>query len=66
VRVKAFANSDSRPEYQRLLALIRQGAVAGVAAYDDSRLNRNAENALALYRECAARGSAGRARTRSC
>jgi site-specific DNA recombinase len=50
--------SADRPQYQRLLAMIRAGEVAGIAAYDGSRLNRNTENALALYRECAARGVA--------
>jgi len=48
--------TDSRPGYQRLLRMVRQGAIAGVAAYDDSRLNRNAENALVLFRECSTRG----------
>ncbi len=48
--------TDQRPGYQRLLELVRSGAVAGIAAYDDSRLNRNAENALGLHRECLLRG----------
>ena len=34
---------------------LRHGELAGIAAYDSSRLNRNAENALALLRECQAR-----------
>ncbi len=50
--------SSDRPEYQRMLAMIRAGEIAGIAAYDGSRMNRNTENALALYRECAARGVA--------
>ncbi len=50
--------STDRPEYQRMLALVRSGGIAGIAAYDGSRVNRNTENALALYRECAARGVA--------
>lgn len=44
--------SDQRPEYQRLLAMVRAGEIAGIAAYDGSRLNRDALNALTLYREC--------------
>jgi site-specific DNA recombinase len=48
-------HSDQRLQYQRLLAMVRAGEIAGIAAYDGSRLNRNAENALALYRECSAR-----------
>jgi len=37
-----------------ILQLVREGEIPGIAAYDDSRLNRNAENALALYRACLA------------
>lgn len=48
--------SDQRPEYQRLLAALRAGEIAGIAAYDGSRLNRNTKNALTLYEEANARG----------
>jgi DNA invertase Pin-like site-specific DNA recombinase len=48
--------SDERSGYQELLQMVRAGEIAGIAAYDDSRLNRNAENALALYRACLAQG----------
>lgn len=48
--------SERRPGYQELLRLVRGGHVAAIAAFDQSRLNRNAENDLALLRECATRG----------
>ena len=47
--------TDQRPGYQRMLAALRQGRLAGITAYDDSRLNRNSENAMSLFRECASR-----------
>ena len=50
--------SVDRPAYQQLLMDLRRGELAGIASYDSSRLNRNAENALALLRECQARGVA--------
>lgn len=49
-------SSANRPNYQRLLADVRAGHVEGITAYDSSRLNRNAENAMALLRECQAGG----------
>jgi DNA invertase Pin-like site-specific DNA recombinase len=45
--------TDQRPGYQRMLAALREGRLAGITAYDDSRLNRNSENAMRLFRECA-------------
>jgi DNA invertase Pin-like site-specific DNA recombinase len=39
-----------------MLDWLHAGRLAGIVAYDDSRLNRNAENALRLFRLCAARG----------
>lgn len=48
--------STDRPAYQRMLADLRRGELVGIAAYDQSRLNRNAENDLALLRECVTRG----------
>jgi DNA invertase Pin-like site-specific DNA recombinase len=45
--------TDDRPEYQRMLAALREGRLSGITAYDDSRLNRNSENAMRLFRECA-------------
>ena len=48
--------TTDRPGYQRMLADLRRGELAGIAAYDSSRLHRNAENALALLRECQDRG----------
>jgi DNA invertase Pin-like site-specific DNA recombinase len=50
--------SVDRPSYQQMLVDMRRGELAGIAAYDSSRLNRNAENALALLRECQARAVA--------
>ena len=47
--------TDQRPGYQRMLAALRDGRLAGITAYDDFRLNRNSENAMALFRECASR-----------
>ena len=40
--------SEERVEYQRMLDWLNGGRLAGIVAYDDSRLNRNAENALIL------------------
>jgi DNA invertase Pin-like site-specific DNA recombinase len=48
--------SDDRSGYQRLLTLVRSGEIAGIAAFDDSRLNRNALHALELYKACLAQG----------
>jgi hypothetical protein len=36
--------------------LVRASQVSAIAAFDQSRLNRSAENDLALLRECVARG----------
>ena len=50
--------NDQRPEYQRMLRAMTAGELAGIAAYDDSRLNRDTLNSLLLYRACAERGVA--------
>ena len=50
--------NDQRPEYQRMLQSMTAGKLAGIAAYDDSRLNRDTLNSLMLYRACAERGVA--------
>ena len=48
--------TTDRPAYQRMLAHLRSERLAGISAYNQSRLNRNAENDLALLRECVAHG----------
>lgn len=48
--------TDQRPGYQELLRLVRARSVRAVAALDQSRLNRNTEQALALIRECWSHG----------
>jgi DNA invertase Pin-like site-specific DNA recombinase len=48
--------TTERPAYQRMLADLRSGKLAGISAYNQSRLNRNAENDLGLLRECATKG----------
>jgi DNA invertase Pin-like site-specific DNA recombinase len=48
--------TTDRPAYQRMLADLRSERLAGISAYSQSRLNRNAENDLALLRECVAHG----------
>ena len=60
IRDSGGHNSGARedlPGYQRLLSLVRQGGVAGVAVYDGSRLSRNLEKAAAFLRECETAGT---------
>lgn len=44
--------SEDRPEYQRMLDALIGGQLAGISAYDPSRLNRNSEHAGRLYNLC--------------
>ena len=48
--------TTDRPAYQRMLADLRADRLAGISAYNQSRLNRSAENDLGLLRECATHG----------
>ncbi len=55
-RRKNSGGTTDRAQYQRMLSWLRDDRLAAIVSYDDSRLNRNAENALSLYRECLALG----------
>lgn len=49
-------STEGRPEYRRMLEWLEAGRLAGIAAYDESRLNRNADEQIRLFKRCAARG----------
>jgi DNA invertase Pin-like site-specific DNA recombinase len=49
-------DTSGRPAYVQMVEALEEGRLAGIAAYDDSRLNRAAEVSIALFKRCAVLG----------